>query len=250
MKAKDRQQLIAEMISREGRASVEDLAARLSVSPETIRRDLTSLDDAGAVKKVHGGATRLGIRKEGSFSERVEENAAAKKLIADKLFDIVADGATIMIDAGSTTLACAEVMAVTKSLTVVTNSVRVATLFSERGRHEVLLLGGRFVADNAETLGEMTIRQLRDFHADYALLSPAAIDGEVGMTDANFGEASVARAMTEQADQLIVVADQSKFEKRAAHLVSGLEGIDVLVCDAPPQGPLLQRLQSCNVSVL
>ena len=250
MKAKDRRQLIVEMISREGRASVDELAARPSVSAETIRRDLAALDDAGAIKKIHGGATRPGIRREGSFSERLAENAAAKKLIADKLFDVVADGATVMIDTGSTTLACAVVMAVTKSLTVITNSVRVASVFSEAGRHDVLLLGGQFAADNAETLGEMTIRQLQELHADYALLSPAAIDGDTGMTDASFGEASVARVMTEQADQLIVVADQSKFQKRAAFLVSRLETIDVLVCDVPPVGPLLQRLQSCNVSII
>ncbi len=236
MKARDRRQLIVEMISREGRASVKELAARHSVSAETIRRDLAALDDAGTIKKVHGGATRPGIRKEGSFSERVAENAAAKKLIADKLFDLVADGATVM--------------AVTKSLTVITNSVRVASVFSEADRHDVLLLGGQFVADNAETLCEMTIRQLQELHADYALLSPAAIDGDTGMADASSGEAGVARVMTEQADQLIVVADQSKFQKRAAFLVSRLETIDLLVCDVPPAGPLLQHLQSCNVSII
>ncbi|MGE0284408.1 MAG: DeoR/GlpR family DNA-binding transcription regulator [Parvibaculaceae bacterium] len=244
MRARERQELIAEVVSREGKASVEHLAQRLDVSVETIRRDLGFLDDHGIVKKIHGGATRLQLRKEGSFSERAGENVDAKRAIANKLFDVIEDGATLFIDTGSTTLACAEVLAVTKTLTVVTNSARIASTFAAAGRHKVFLLGGEFGADNAETLGAMTLRQVADFHADYALISPAAVESGTGVTDADFGEASVARAMIEQAEKLIVVADHSKFEKRAAHLVSRLDQIDVFVCDREPDTLLRQRLET------
>jgi hypothetical protein len=103
-------------------------------------------------------------------------------------------------------------------------------------RHTVFLLGGQFSADNAETLGPMTIRQVQDFHADYGLISPAAIDSATGMTGADLAEASVARTMIGPAERLVFTVDHSRFEKRAAHLVSLPDAIDVLVCDPRPEG--------------
>lgn len=250
MRAKERQEWIAGLIAREGHASVEHLAHELSVSSETIRRDLGLLDGKGVVKKVHGGAMRLELHREGSFAERTGENAEAKRIIARKLLGLIEDGATLLIDTGSTTLACAEALASLRKLTVITNSARIASVFgAQAGRHSVFLLGGQFASDNAETLGPMTISQVQEFQADYALISPAAIDSKAGMTDADHSEASVARAMIGQAERLVVIADRSKYERRAAHLVSRLEAIDVLVCDEPPDEPLLQRLLACGAMV-
>lgn len=250
MRAEERREWIANVVAREGRASVEGLAKELSVSLETIRRDLGRLDQRGVIKKVHGGAMRLELHREGSFSERARENVEAKKLIAGKLFDVIEDGATVLIDTGSTTLACAEMLATAKRLTVITNSLMIASTFgAAEGRHSVFLLGGQLGFDNSETLGPMTLRHVQDFHADYAVISPAALDAVAGMTNADFGEASVARAMIEQAERLVVTADHSKFGKRAAHLVCRLDAIDVLVCDELPGEALHQRLQAAGVVV-
>lgn len=250
MRARERQGWIADLIAREGRVTVEHLAHELSVSAETIRRDLGLLDEKGVVKKVHGGALRRELRREGSFAERTSENVEAKRIIARKLFDLIEDGATLLIDTGSTTLACAEALAASKKLTVITNSARIAAVFgAHAGRHSVFLLGGQFASDNAETLGPMTISQVQEFQADYALISPAAVDSRAGITNADYGEASVARAMIGQAERLVVTVDQSKFEKRAAHLVGRLDAIDVLVCDELPSEHMLQRLHASAVMV-
>lgn len=250
MKPKERQALIAQAVGREGQISVDALAARLSVSAETIRRDLGLLDDNGIIRKIHGGAMRPRMRVEGSFEERMLENIAAKKVIAAKLVDLVEDGSTIFIDTGSTNLYCAEALAATRRLRVMTNSTRIANAFA-LGRRviDVFLLGGSYSAGNAETVGPMTIEQIARFRADHTILSPAAIDTSAGIMNADFGEASVARAMIAASSHLIVTADASKLGKQAAFAVAPLDLVDVLVCDQEPPEFVIERLRFANVTL-
>lgn len=125
MKPEHRQAEIAELVSWTGGVSVDDLAAQFHVSAETIRRDLGQLADAGLVEKMHGGARRSRLLIEGTFQERMAENAAGKERIAEKLLALVEPGDTVFIDTRSTTLACAQRLADVSELTIITNSVRV-----------------------------------------------------------------------------------------------------------------------------
>lgn len=245
-----RQEKIAEAVRRHGRVSVEQLAARFKTSHETIRRDLTVLAETGSVQKFHGGAKLPHRQEEGPFRERMALNAVGKRIIAEKAARLVAPGDTVFIDTGSTTLMCAEEIAKTGGLTVITNSTRIAAVMAERGnRTVVFLLGGRFDGDNKETVGPTAISEIQSFHADHALITIGALDGAAGATDFNFDEAQVARAMMENADDLIVVADASKFQRRAAFTVCALERIDALVTDRPPSGDLGAALAAAKVRV-
>lgn len=245
-----RQEKIAEAVRRQGHVSVEQLAARFKTSHETIRRDLAALAEAGAVMKVHGGARLPGRREEGPFRERLATNAVAKRLIAEKAAELVRPGATLFIDTGSTTLMCAEALGRIAGLTVITNSTRIAAALGERGnRITVFLLGGRFDADNHETVGPTAIAEIQGFHADHALITVGALDSAAGVTDYNFDEAQVARAMIDNADSLIVAADASKFGRRAAFAVCPLERLTALVTDRPPEGRLAQALSAAGVAM-
>jgi DeoR family glycerol-3-phosphate regulon repressor len=250
MRPSQRQQWIAEMVGRLGAVSVDALAAELAVSAETIRRDLGLLDEQGVVRKVHGGATRPRMIIEGTFDERMAENTEAKRAIAAKTLDVIETDATVFIDTGSTTLICAQALAAARRLTVITNSVAIARTFAETGRSsDVFLLGGRFAAGNAETVGTLTIEQIAGFHADHALISPAAIDAESGLMNADVAEAGIARAMIARASHLVVAVDRSKMGKRATFTVAPLEAVDVLVSDGPIEGALRDRLLSCKVTI-
>ena len=153
MKPKLRQSRILEVVAREGEATVEALAAEFDVSAETIRRDLAYLAMSGALQKVHGGARRLRLHAEGSFQQRMSEDAAAKQVIARKLATIVEPGDTLFMDTGTTTLFCAEALAEVERLTVITNSVRVAQALSRgAGQAQVFLL--------AATMGLTTRRHV------------------------------------------------------------------------------------------
>ena len=133
---------------------------------------------------------------------------------------------------------------------MITNSTRIAAVLAERGnRTSVFLLGGRFDGDNRETVGPTAIAEIQSFHADHALITIGALDAGAGVTDFNFDEAQVARAMVDNADSLIVVADAAKFQRSAAFTVCPLERINALVTDRRPQGTLLAALSSAGVTV-
>ncbi|HEY9536006.1 MAG TPA: DeoR/GlpR family DNA-binding transcription regulator [Kiloniellaceae bacterium] len=245
-----RQAQIAEAVRRQGRVSVEQLAARFKTSHETIRRDLAVLAEAGAVLKVHGGARLPGRQEEGPFRERLASNAVAKRLIAEKVAGLISPGATLFIDTGSTTLMCAEEIGKIAGLTVITNSTRIAAVLAERGnRTTVFLLGGRFDGDNGETVGPTAIAEIGGFHADHALITVGALDAGAGATDFNFEEAQIARAMIDNAASVIVAADASKFERRAAFAVCPLERITALLTDRRPEGTLAAALAAAGASV-
>lgn len=250
VKPKDRQSRILEIVGRDGAASVEALADTFDVSVETIRRDLSDLASTGALHKVRGGARRLKLMTEGSFEERRFEQAGAKAAIARTLAGILEAGDTIFLDTGTTTLACAEVLAHHDRLTVITNSFYVAQrLGAEGGRHEVYVLGGAWHPGNAETVGPLAIAQIGHFQADHAVLGVAALDAEGGAMDADFDEAQVARAMIDHARHVIVLAHGEKFGRRAAFRVCRLDEIDMLVSDREPDGPLAEALAQAAIEV-
>lgn len=246
MKPRDRQTNIVALVDHRGEAGVDELAARFAVSAETIRRDLSQLAEAGIVQKIHGGARRNRFQGEGSFSERMADQAAAKAQIAAKLIALVTPGEAVFMDTGSTTLAAASVLTEVAGLTVMTNSVRIA---QNMGSAEVLLLGGRYRTDNSQTVGPDAIAQIAQFRADAAILTVTAIDETGGAMDADLDEAQIARAMRQHARRCIVLAHSAKFGRSAAHRVCPLDEIDVLVCDEMPGPSLRAALDDAGVMV-
>ena len=232
MKPHERQPQIEAIIRREGEVSVEMLAARFDVSAETIRRDLGRLAERGRVQKVHGGARRPLLVAEPSFGERAVASAAEKAQIGRRLADAVAPGETLFIDTGSTTLAAAEPLAAIPGLTVITNSCRLAERLAQAGSDAAIhLLGGRYGADNAQTIGSAVIEQIALFRADRAILTVAAVDPAAGATDASLDEAQVARAMIRRARGVTLLADATKFGRQAAYAVCATEDVDLVISD-------------------
>jgi DeoR family glycerol-3-phosphate regulon repressor len=250
MKPKQRQSRILDVVARDGEATVDALAVEFDVSAETIRRDLAQLATSGALQKVHGGARRLRLHAEGSFQERMSEDAAAKQVIAQKLATIVEPGDTLFIDTGTTTLFCAEALAEVARLTVITNSVRVAQVLSRgAGRARVYLLGGEYTVDNAQTTGAIALDQIDRFQADHAVLAVAALDPVAGAANADFDEAQIARRMLANAANIIVVAQSAKLGRKAAYRICRLEEIDMLVCDTLPGDAYRAALDAAQVQV-
>ncbi|MFC5387422.1 DeoR/GlpR family DNA-binding transcription regulator [Aquamicrobium segne] len=249
MKPSNRQAEILFCVERDGEVSVPDLVARFEVSAETIRRDLAQLAASGAVQKVHGGARRVRLHVENSFEDRISEQAAEKAIIAQKLRKLVSPGDTCFIDTGTTTLVCAQAIADIEDLTVITNSLHVARLLGA-GKGKVFLLGGNYAFDNDETVGPIALVQIAQFRADYAVIGAAALDPEAGPMDANFEEAAIARAMCKHAAKIIIVADSSKYGKRALHHVCPLEDVDIIVSDRLPDKAFQAALDDARVRLV
>lgn len=245
MKIKNRQDKLIEIVRRQEKASVEELAALLEASRETIRRDLTQLSGAGKILKVHGGATMPRVMGEGPFKQRLSENVDAKMKIAVAAASLVKPGETLFIDTGSTTLFFVEELAKTPGLTVITNSTEIArTIATANNSGRAFLLGGEFSADNSQTVGTMVAAHIRFFRAHHAFLAAGAIDARSGAMDYNIEEAQVARAMIDQSESITVLADSSKFNAVASFEVCPLAAIDQLVTDRPPPPDIQEALEA------
>lgn len=245
-----RRAAICDLIESRGEASVEALAEKFDASLETIRRDLSALADAGRIRKVHGGAVRVSLHKESAFGERAKQNALAKQIIAQKLAEVVSPGQTLFMDTGTTTLACAQTLAEVPDLTVITNSFRIADVITRKGSSSnVIALGGNYRHDNAQTVGAATVAEIGRFRVDHAILTIGTLDDRGGY-DFSAEEAQVARAMRDSADQLCVVADLSKLNRRSTYQVCDLQDLDRLILDDSPDDALNEALRAAGVKVL
>ncbi len=239
------------MVAARGEVGVDEIAEVVGASLETVRRDLTALQDAGVLLKVHGGAKRAPGLIEGSFYERMSQNRPGKEAIAGKLARWLQPDHMIFMDTGSTTLLAAEALADQRSLRVVTNSLKIASSLAARKLGpDVFMLGGAVEGDNSETVGSATVTEIERFNADYAIITIGALNADHGACDFSFEEAEVARAMTARANRTVILADCSKFGRRAAFRVRPLEEIDVLISDAPPGAALGAALSQAGVQIL
>jgi len=251
MKVQQRHARLVATVRRNGTASVDELAACLGASRETIRRDLTELAKHGRIQKIHGGATIVRIFGEGPFQQRMSENADAKMRIAAAAAGLFTPGETLFIDTGSTTLYLAEELAGKPGLTIVTNSTEIAkTISNAQSGNRVYLLGGEFSADNRQTVGTMVATQIRSFRAHHAVLTIGALDDRSGAMDFNIEEAQVAQVMHAQSARLTVLVDHSKFGALASFEVCPLDSIDRLVCDQLPADKIVRKLKAAGCEIV
>ena len=250
MRPKERQLQIIDIIRLQGRVSVDDLVTEFASSPETIRRDLSQLARKGKILKVHGGAMLPGSYEEGAFQVRMSENTAAKRLIAKKASQLISPGDTIAIDTGSTTVIFAEEICRIKDLTVITNSTEIAKIIGEsENDSNVFLLGGEYNPENKETVGSMVMSQLTNFHVKHAVVTVAGLDPAAGVMDFDADEVAVAATMLGRANNVIVLADSSKFNIVAPFVVASFDKIDQLVCDVEPDEALKAALKEGDVEI-
>lgn len=239
------------MVATLGEVSVETLAHELGASPETIRRDLSVLEDAGKLLKIHGGAKQVPQNDEGPFYARMKANLAEKRAIADKLSAWLQGDQMVFLDTGSTTLIAAEALVRKNSLKIVTNSLKIAGLLAAKpDGPKVFMLGGWVEGDNSETIGSATVTEINRFNADYAIITAGTICPKSGVCDFSFDEAEIARAMTRKAKRTVILADASKLGRRAAYPVCALAEIDILISNALPSAKMRDALSQARVQVL
>ncbi|WP_345829516.1 DeoR/GlpR family DNA-binding transcription regulator [Erwinia sp. HDF1-3R] len=219
-----------------GHVSTERIIRELGISRETARRDIIELEALGVARRVHGGLMALNAEPEAPLVVRSEVKAREKRAIARAAARRLKPGQTLFLDAGSTTTMLAEELRTLSGLTVVTNSLNAALKLCAAGEHEtlnnsIILLGGSMLAGAQETRGDLTVGEIYRYRADVALLSPVGIDGRSGATSFYPHEAAIARAMVQQADQLILLADSSKLGLTSRINYATLGQVSALITD-------------------
>lgn len=252
MYAEERQQAMARSIGQEGRLSVVQLAEHFDVTTETVRRDLSSLERIGLVRRVHGGAvpaSSLSVIESG-IGERDQAHPAEKDAIAAAaLQQLPPPGSVIILDAGSTTARLAAVLPRDHRLTVVTHAVPVAARLAGQPHIELHLLPGRVRPTTHAAVGADTVAALHDLRADLAFLATNGIS-DFGLTTPDRDEAATKRAIASAARRTVVLADSSKIGVETAQRFAMLADIDVLVTDSGISDDARRAFEKAGVDVV
>ncbi len=234
MYPEERQQAIASLVMTQGRASVTELAHTYDVTTETVRRDLAVLDKAGIVRRVHGGAVpaRALHLVEPGVSERDITRSEQKDAIAAAAAEFFPmSGATVLLDAGTTTMRIAAQIPTNRPLIVVTNSVPIAARLANLPSVSLQLLGGRVRGVTQAAVGEQTLRVLDTLRVDIAFIGTNALSVRHGLSTPDGDEAAVKRAMVNAADYIVVAADSSKVGREDFVSFAPITKVDALITD-------------------
>jgi len=234
MYAEERQEAIAALVISKGRASVTELAQTYDVTTETVRRDLAALDKAGVVRRVHGGAVpaRALHLVEPGVGERESTRSDFKDAIAAAAIDYVPrTGASMLLDAGTTTARIAALLPTDRELVVVTNSVPIAARLAASNSVSLQLLGGRVRGVTQAAVGEQTLRVLDSIRVDIAFIGTNAISVRHGLSTPDSEEAAVKRAMVRSANYVVVAADSSKVGREDFVSFAPISSVDTLITD-------------------
>ncbi len=253
MYAEERQQAMARLVAEQRRLSVSALAEEFQVTTETVRRDLSVLERLGHVRRVHGGAVPSDALPtlESVLSEREDVNRELKDQIARAaLSQLPADGATVLIDAGTTTSQLAACLPPERRLVVFTHAVPVAARLVALPLVELHLLPGRVRATTQAAVGPDTVAALDRIRADVAFVGTNALTLGHGLSTPDADEAATKRSLVAAARRVVVLADSSKIGRDAAVRFADVAEVDCLVTDTGIDAGLRRSLESAGLQVV
>lgn len=243
MYAEERQLWIVERARLVGRVEVAALAEELSVTTETVRRDLTTLERHALLRRVHGGAIpieRLGF--EPALAARDSVLTAEKERIARLALAELPDEGTILLDAGTTTARLADVLPSDRELVVLTNALPIAMSLSVRPNITVLMIGGKVRGRTQAAVDAWALQALADSYVDVAFIGTNGITTERGLTTPDTTESAVKRAMIRAARRTVVLADHTKVGQDHLSRFATLDEIDTLITDSGLDAQLAEEL--------
>jgi DeoR family transcriptional regulator of aga operon len=221
----------------DGEVAVDQLAMRFKTSSETIRRELAKLESAGLLRRTHGGAIQVEpllyepFRYLSSFRAQEQLHTDEKRRIGLAAADLIEDGETIAIGAGTTTTHVARAIGYRKGITVITNAVNIAMELSHRADLKIIVIGGSMSGDGFALTGPTGIAEVGEVFYDKAFIGVDGIHPDHGLTSNYPDHASVHRAMIGQAQQRIVVADHTKLGNVGYALIVPAIDIDLIITD-------------------
>lgn len=251
MYARERQQRIAETARAVGKVDVVGLAADLGVTPETIRRDLTVLEEHGLVRRVHGGAIpaeRWGL--EPQLAAREVVMTAEKERIARAALDHLPAEGSVLIESGSTPATLASLLPRDRALTVITPALQVALSLAANPSLTVLTLGGRVRPTTLAEVDSWAAARLRDVYADVAFLGANGLSVTRGLTTPDHSEAELKGLMVRAARRTVLLADHTKVGTVCLHRYADLADIDLLITDSGLAPELAAEVEAAGIEVV
>ncbi|AQY03029.1 DeoR/GlpR family DNA-binding transcription regulator [Microbacterium foliorum] len=239
---------LREILRRDGRVVAKDVAADLGVSEDSIRRDLRELADAGEMVRVYGGALPI-PPADRPVDQRALLATESKERVARRAVELITPASTIVLDAGTTTLAMARMLPRGSDLTVITPSPTIALAVAEHSDARIVIIGGELARFSMVASGPLAMEAVQHLHADIFFLGATGIDPVRGLTTGNLDDAVTKRAIAARCAQAYVLGSEEKIGATSRHPVLDLEAVAGVVVDPVDSNPVISELAE-RVAVL
>lgn len=240
---------IIDIARREGKVTVDGLVSFFGVTPQTIRRDLTELADSGQLERVHGGAILPSTTANIGYSERRNLNQMSKVDIARACAAEIPNDCSVFLNIGTTTEAVAAELLQHEGLLVVTNNLNIAVILSANTNIEVVVTGGNLRRMDGGLIGDLAKDTINQFRFDFAVIGCSALHESGDILDFDFQEVGVSQAIMKRSETVFLVADASKFERKAPAKIASLTEVDTFFTDASPPSDCLEVCRRSGTSV-
>lgn len=245
----ERQSLIRKRLAERGRVIAADLAQEFAISEDTIRRDLREMAAAGLLKRVYGGALPIESAEDNPLINRVATQPERKTALGRATVPLLAPGATVFIDAGSTNLAVAQAIPASLSLTVITNAPLVAAALMEKAGVDVVLIGGRLDQKSGAVLGSKAMQDVSGFRPDLCVLGSCGLDVQHGVTASFFEEAEFKRHVALRSNAVVAAVTNEKLGVPAPFAVIPLENCTDVIIEHDANVAFAEEIAARGISV-
>ncbi|MFO7560612.1 MAG: DeoR family transcriptional regulator [Desulfobacterales bacterium] len=244
-----RQEQVLHMVREQGFVTIEALAARFRVTPQTIRRDINTLSEDGLLHRYHGGAGISSSTENVSYSHRKIMCLQEKRKIARMLVDTIPDHSSLFINIGTTTEEIAKALCNHNGLRIITNNLNVASILSGNENFEIIITGGLVRSRDCGIIGEAAIEFIKQFKVDYGIIGISGIDIDGTLLDFDYREVKAARAMIENSRNVFLAADHTKFGRNAMVRLGYLSEITALFTDRPPSSAIVDVIAEAGLKL-
>jgi DeoR family ulaG and ulaABCDEF operon transcriptional repressor len=258
MHSTEREALILAAMEPQGFVSYRALETQLTASPATIRRDLTRLESAGRIVRVHGGAKLVGtagsepglnLQLSGTtFAENITQHLEAKQAIGRAAAALCGPGEGVMIDGGSTTLQMCPHLA-GLDLQVLTNSLHIVNALLPQTGTRILIPSGAVFREQNIILAPSGEESMPRFHAPKLFMGAAAV-GPQGVMQADVVLVAAERRLIDRAEQVILLVDSSKFRSSSGAIVCGLDEVDVVITDTAVSDEARRAIEAAGAKLV
>lgn len=229
-----RQQEIMNLARKTGRVNVEQLSAHFDVSPQTIRKDLKELSDRRLLDRVHGGAIIASSVQNLAYQARRSIAESEKREIGQAAAALIPSNSSLFLNIGTTTEEVARALMHHMGLLLITNNLHVASMLYPLEGIDVIIAGGPVRRSDGGVVGAVAVDMIQTFKVDFAIIGVSAIDADGALLDFDMREIKVAKTIIANARTVVLVADSSKFKRRASARIGHLREIDIFVTDKVP----------------
>ena len=248
MLAITRRNAIKAQLTERKSVTITDLAHRFHVTKETIRRDLRQMEEEGELIRTHGGAYILdGVQNEIDISMRQVLKTKEKAIIAEKCSQLIQSGDSIFLD-GSTTCWFVARQLGNKKLTVLTTSLKIATILAGSPNIDLVVIGGSFSNNTMSFQGDNACRALRNYYVDKAFMSCRFVSLENGITDVSEADAAIHRLVTQRSNHTYLVVDNSKVGYTSFTFTCELTDVEAIICDTDLPQPWQDYMNEHNIA--